>query len=75
MNEAILIPREFTDLVRTKMKEKGVNQKQTAKLLGISESRMSDLLNGHRKLNLNVAKKLRDELGISADFILDCFVK
>ena len=54
------------------MEEKGVNQKQAAKLLGISESRVSDLLNGKRKLNLNIAKRLRDNFGISADFIFDC---
>lgn len=60
------------DAIREKMEEKGVNQKQTAKLLGISESRVSDLLNGRRKLNLNIAKRLRDNFGISADLILDC---
>ena len=62
----------LTDTVRKKMEEKGVNQKQAAKLLGISESRVSDLLNGKRKLNLNIAKRLRDNFGISADFIFDC---
>ena len=62
----------LTDTIREKMEEKGVNQKQAAKLLGISESRFSDLLNGKRKLNLNIAKRLRDNFGISADFIFDC---
>lgn len=61
----------LTDTIKEKMREKGVNQKQTAKLLGISESRVSDLLCGKRKLNLNIAKRLRDNLGLSADFILD----
>ena len=62
----------LTDTIREKMIERGVNQKQTAKLLGISESRVSDLLNGRRKLNLNIAKRLRDNFGIPADLILDC---
>ena len=62
----------LTDTIREKMEEKGVDQKQAAKLLGISESRVSDLLNGKRKLNLNIAKRLRDNFGISADLILDC---
>ena len=61
----------LTDTIREKMQEKGINQKQTAKLLGISESRVSDLLNGRRPLNLNIAKRLRDHLSIPADFILD----
>ena len=61
----------LTDTIREKMTEKGVNQKQTAKLLGISESRVSDLLNGRRKINFNIAKRLRDCFGIPADFIFD----
>lgn len=61
----------LTEAIKEKMVEKGVNQRQTAKLLGISESRVSDLLSGKRKLNLNIAKRLRDNLGLSADFILD----
>jgi len=61
----------LTDTIREKMQEKGFNQKQTARLLGISESRISDLLNGRRPLNLNIAKRLRDHLNIPADFILD----
>ena len=37
----------------------------------ISESRISELLSGKRALNLNLVKRLRDNFGISADFILD----
>lgn len=61
----------LTDTIREKMEEKGVNQKQAAKLLGISESRVSDLLNGKRKINFNIAKRLRNNFGIPADFIFD----
>ena len=53
------------------MAKKNLKQKHVAKMLGISESRISDLLNGKRPLNLRIAKRLRDELGISADFILN----
>jgi len=53
------------------MVEKNLKQKHVAKMLGISESRTSDLLNGKRPLNLRIAKRLRDELGIPADFILN----
>ena len=61
----------LTDTIRERMEEKGINQKQAAKLLGISESRVSDLLNGRRKINFNIAKRLRDCFGIPADFIFD----
>ena len=53
------------------MQEKHLKQKETARLLGISESRMSDFLNGKRPLNLNLVKQLRDKLNIPANFVLD----
>ena len=53
------------------MEDKRIKQRDAAKMLGISESRFSELLNGKRGLNLNIAKRLRDCFGISADFILD----
>ena len=59
------------DAIRAKMEANNLKQKETAKCLGISESRVSDILNGRRSLNLNIVKRLRDNLGIPADFILD----
>lgn len=61
----------ITDAIRAKMKADNLKQKETAKRLGVSESRVSDILNGRRSLNLNIVKRLRDNLGIPADFILD----
>lgn len=61
----------ITDAIKNKMKQENLKQKEAAKVLGISESRVSDLLNGKRPLNLSLVKKLRDNLGIPADFILD----
>lgn len=61
----------ITDAIRKKMETENLKQKETAKRLGISESRVSDILNGRRSLNLNIVKRLRDNFGISADFILD----
>lgn len=61
----------ITDAIRNKMESENLKQKETAKRLGISESRVSDILSGRRPLNLNIVKRLRDNLGIPADFILD----
>lgn len=61
----------ITDAIKEKMKADNLKQKEAAKVLGISESRVSELLNGRRPLNLSIVKKLRDNLGIPADFILD----
>jgi len=59
------------DEIVKRMTEKHLKQKNVAQMLGLSESRISDLLNGKRPLNLRIVKQLRDELGISADFILN----
>lgn len=61
----------ITDEIKKQMIDKKIKQKEAAKMLGISESRVSELLNGKRALNLIIAKRLRDCFGIPADFILD----
>lgn len=61
----------ITDEIKKQMETKMIKQKEAARMLGISESRVSELLNGKRGLNLNIAKRLRDYFGISADFIFD----
>lgn len=61
----------ITDAIKEKMEEKKLNQKQTATILGISASRVNELLHGKRSLNINLLKRLRDSFGIPADFVLD----
>lgn len=60
-----------TDAIKEKMAEKNIKQKEVARFLGVPESRISEILSGKRPLNLNIVKRLRDNLGIPADFILD----
>lgn len=61
----------ITDEIRRKMNEANLNQIEAAEILGVSKSRINELLSGKRALNLNLVKRLRDNFGISADFILD----
>nr|DAT61270.1 MAG TPA: putative transcriptional regulator [Caudoviricetes sp.] len=61
----------ITDAIKQCMSVGNIKQKDAAKKLGVSESRVSELLSGRRSLNLNMVKRLRDNFGISADFILD----
>ena len=57
-------------MIRYKMFEMNLKQKQLAKVLVISEARISELLAGKRKLNIELAKKLHTKLNIDAHFIL-----
>lgn len=61
----------ITEAIRQKMDEANLNQIEAAEKLGVSKSRISELLSGKRALNLNLVKRLRDNFGIPADFILD----
>lgn len=61
----------ITDAIKECMDAENIKQKEAAEKLGISESRISELLSGKRGLTLNLVKRLRDNFGIPADFILD----
>jgi HTH-type transcriptional regulator / antitoxin HigA len=67
----IKLPGTLTDMIRYKMFEMNLKQKQLAKVLNISEARISELLTGKRKINLELAKKLHIKLNIDARFILE----
>lgn len=67
----IIAPTTLIEMIRYKMFEMNLKQKQLATILEISETRISELLTGKRKLNLELAKKLHSKLNIDAHFILE----
>jgi HTH-type transcriptional regulator / antitoxin HigA len=64
-------PASINEMVRYKMFEMNIKQKQLAEILGISEARLSEFLSGKRKLTIELAKKLHLKLKIDAHFILE----
>jgi HTH-type transcriptional regulator/antitoxin HigA len=66
----IKTPNTLIEMIRYKMFEMNIKQKQLAKLLEMSEARISEVLSGKRKINIELAKKLHLKLNIDADFIL-----
>ena len=66
----IKTPTTLVEMIRFKMFEMNLKQKQLANLLEISDTRISELLCGKRKLNLEIAKKLYQKLNIDAAFLL-----
>lgn len=66
----IKTPRSLAEMLRYKMYEKGLRQKQLATILGISEASISGLLSGRRKLSIELAKRLHTKLDIDAHFLL-----
>ncbi len=66
-----LPPQSLIGMIQVKMFERRMRQNELAALLEVSETTLSEVLNGKRKVNLDLAKKLHKKLGISSDFILE----
>jgi len=67
----IKTPATLKEMIRFKMFEMNLKQKQLANLLETSDTRISELMNGKARLNLKLAKKLHDKLHIDANFLLE----
>jgi HTH-type transcriptional regulator/antitoxin HigA len=63
-------PATLPEMIRLRMFQENLKQRDTAKVLGITETRLSEVLAGKRKVNMDLAKRLHDKLHIRADYIL-----
>ena len=64
-------PQTLTEMIQLKMYERKLKQKDLAALLGISATRLSEVLQGKRKVNMDLAKRLYTALNIDPGFILE----
>ena len=64
------LPTTLIGMIELKMYEMKLKQRDLAVVLGIESSRVSEYLNGKRKINLEFAKKVHEKLGIDGNFIL-----
>jgi len=62
---------DFSDRIRLLRISKGLNQKQLAGIVGITQPFLSDIEKGKRKPSIEVLQKLCDALGCSADYLLN----
>lgn len=69
-NTAFPMPTILIGMIELKMYEMKLKQRDLAVLLDIESSRVSEYLNGKRKINLEFAKKVHEKLGIDGNFIL-----
>jgi HTH-type transcriptional regulator / antitoxin HigA len=61
----------LTSLLESVMHEKRINKSELSKILEISNSTLSEILNGKRSINLKIAKKLHDKFMIDGNVILE----
>lgn len=64
-------PTTLPGMIELKMYEMKLKQKDLAELLEVEASRISEILNGKRKITLDLAKKLHEKLDIDGNFILE----
>jgi HTH-type transcriptional regulator / antitoxin HigA len=57
------------EAIKISMEEKGMKSKDLAIYFG-SPSRVSEILNGKRKMTIEMARKIKNGMGISADILL-----
>jgi antitoxin component HigA of HigAB toxin-antitoxin module len=60
----------LADAILSQVKEKGLKQKDAARMIGISATTFSDLLHGRRSLSFDVARSLYKVLGVPAEIVL-----
>lgn len=60
----------LADAILFQVKEKGLKQKDAARLIGISATTFSDLLHGRRSLSFDIARSLHKVLGVPAEVVL-----
>lgn len=64
-------PQTVRGLVEVEMFKRRLRQKELAALLDMPESRVSEFLRGKRGMNLDLARKLHEKLGIPGDLLLE----
>jgi HTH-type transcriptional regulator/antitoxin HigA len=64
-------PKTLAEMLELKMYERKFKQKDLAQLLGISATRLSEVMQGKRKVNMDLAKRLYAKLDIDPAFILN----
>ena len=64
------LPTSYAGRLEVEMFKRHLKQKQFAGLLGIPETRLSEILRGKRAVNLDLVKKMHDKLQIPAEELL-----
>ncbi|WP_428653711.1 helix-turn-helix domain-containing protein [Runella sp.] len=64
-------PQTLSEMLNLKMFQLKLKQKELAALLDITPTRLSEVMTGKRKVNMDLAKRLYQKLAIDPTFILE----
>lgn len=68
-NHHVIEPPDPIDAIRFRMEQQGLSRRDLEAMIG-SRARVSEVLNGKRPLTVQMIRRLRDGLGISADVLV-----
>ena len=57
-------------MVKPELQERGISQKDFARMLNVQASHLSEVLNGKRSLSAELAVKIQNAIGIPAEILL-----
>jgi HTH-type transcriptional regulator/antitoxin HigA len=57
-------------MIKPELEERGISQKELAKMVGIQASHLSEVLNGKRALTTDLAIKIESAIGLPAKVLL-----
>lgn len=69
-NFIIPLPQTVQGLIELKMFEKKLKQKELAKLLNITDTKLSEIMHFKRKPSLSFIKAMNESLGIDGNLLL-----
>lgn len=69
--EPLPVPSSLPDMIRMKMFQLRLKQHYTARLLGVSEAKLSLILSGKQKPDIHFVKALHEKLNLDANQILE----
>lgn len=70
INFTIPLPQTVQGLIELKMYEKKLKQKEIAKMLNITDTKLSEILHNKRKPGLSLLKAMNEILGIDGNLLL-----
>ena len=70
IHEPLPVPSSLPDMIRMKMFQLRLKQHYTAKLLGVSEAKLSLIMSGKQKPDIYFVKALHEKLNLDANQIL-----
>ncbi len=69
-HDPLPVPASLSDMVKMKLFQLRINQQFAAKLLGVSDTKFSMIMNGKQKPDIYFIKAVHDKLHVDADQLL-----